>query len=158
MIRRPPRSTLFPYTTLFRSRRGRRREGRRLLLRAVVASRQRGRGVAAGDNLDGPLPVPARLGLSPEPLPLRAEVGRRVSLAVPGGRARGDARDGARRRGCGGAPPRRARRARRAGRASLPRLHGGPQAPAGAGGRYGRVLLARARLGGPRGGRPWRRP
>src|SRR2546430_3166479 len=25
MIRRPPRSTLFPYTTLFRSRRGRRR-------------------------------------------------------------------------------------------------------------------------------------
>src|SRR2546422_7746347 len=32
MIRRPPRSTLFPYTTLFRSRRSRRRlqEGRRL--------------------------------------------------------------------------------------------------------------------------------
>src|SRR5438874_4044594 len=28
MIRRPPRSTLFPYTTLFRSRGGRRREGR----------------------------------------------------------------------------------------------------------------------------------
>src|SRR2546430_17731038 len=27
MIRRPPRSTLFPYTTLFRSRRGRRRQG-----------------------------------------------------------------------------------------------------------------------------------
>src|SRR3712207_7925054 len=26
MIRRPPRSTLFPYTTLFRSRRGRERE------------------------------------------------------------------------------------------------------------------------------------
>src|SRR3712207_7061859 len=28
MIRRPPRSTLFPYTTLFRSRRDRRRYGR----------------------------------------------------------------------------------------------------------------------------------
>src|SRR5947209_17314073 len=28
MIRRPPRSTLFPYTTLFRSERGRRRRGR----------------------------------------------------------------------------------------------------------------------------------
>src|SRR2546422_7785560 len=30
MIRRPPRSTLFPYTTLFRSRAGRRQEARRL--------------------------------------------------------------------------------------------------------------------------------
>src|SRR3712207_7798952 len=29
MIRRPPRSTLFPYTTLFRSGRKRRRHGRR---------------------------------------------------------------------------------------------------------------------------------
>src|SRR2546426_7712847 len=29
MIRRPPRSTLFPYTTLFRSRRARRRRLRR---------------------------------------------------------------------------------------------------------------------------------
>src|SRR3712207_8294437 len=29
MIRRPPRSTLFPYTTLFRSRRGRARRRRR---------------------------------------------------------------------------------------------------------------------------------
>src|SRR3989442_7656617 len=29
MIRRPPRSTLFPYTTLFRSRPGRARHGRR---------------------------------------------------------------------------------------------------------------------------------
>src|SRR5260370_14077316 len=28
MIRRPPRSTLFPYTTLFRSARNRRRKGR----------------------------------------------------------------------------------------------------------------------------------
>src|SRR3712207_7032715 len=33
MIRRPPRSTLFPYTTLFRSDRPRRREPRPLRLR-----------------------------------------------------------------------------------------------------------------------------
>src|SRR2546422_7604806 len=39
MIRRPPRSTLFPYTTLFRSHRGRdRRE----------AGEEKGRGRAAG--------------------------------------------------------------------------------------------------------------
>src|SRR2546426_2678743 len=41
MIRRPPRSTLFPYTTLFRSRAGRRRgrghAGGRLPRRAVRA-------------------------------------------------------------------------------------------------------------------------
>src|SRR3712207_7147956 len=39
MIRRPPRSTLFPYTTLFRSRDGRLRLGRQRLLRedAVLA-------------------------------------------------------------------------------------------------------------------------
>src|SRR3712207_7098202 len=41
MIRRPPRSTLFPYTTLFRSRRGRRgRRDRRRLLPARREVRQ----------------------------------------------------------------------------------------------------------------------
>src|SRR2546422_7861977 len=39
MIRRPPRSTLFPYTTLFRSRRGLEAQGRERLGRAE----QRGR-------------------------------------------------------------------------------------------------------------------
>src|SRR3712207_7787614 len=34
MIRRPPRSTLFPYTTLFRSESLRRRDGRQAHLRA----------------------------------------------------------------------------------------------------------------------------
>src|SRR3712207_7426921 len=43
MIRRPPRSTLFPYTTLFRSRRG--REVERPL---VAAGRQLGERGAAG--------------------------------------------------------------------------------------------------------------
>src|SRR5256885_3570660 len=35
MIRRPPRSTLFPYTTLFRSRRGGRHGGRSRRERAI---------------------------------------------------------------------------------------------------------------------------
>src|SRR3712207_8913480 len=39
MIRRPPRSTLFPYTTLFRSRQGRGSSGdARLLVRAAAAA------------------------------------------------------------------------------------------------------------------------
>src|SRR5256885_12071401 len=40
MIRRPPRSTLFPYTTLFRSGRSRARE-RRLAYRQCVSERDR---------------------------------------------------------------------------------------------------------------------
>src|SRR3712207_8364065 len=54
MIRRPPRSTLFPYTTLFRSFRGARALGGRLMcVRLVVALMRhrmgavRGRGAAA---------------------------------------------------------------------------------------------------------------
>src|SRR2546427_5491504 len=48
MIRRPPRSTLFPYTTLFRSRRGSRRgpatrSPRRPCRRASSAPRRPGR-------------------------------------------------------------------------------------------------------------------
>src|SRR6266542_5833723 len=48
MIRRPPRSTLFPYTTLFRSRRRPRRRGAadtelRLRLRAPLPDRRRDR-------------------------------------------------------------------------------------------------------------------
>src|SRR3712207_8660111 len=39
MIRRPPRSTLFPYTTLFRSQRGERARG----VRARAARREHGR-------------------------------------------------------------------------------------------------------------------
>src|SRR3712207_8035646 len=58
MIRRPPRSTLFPYTTLFRSRdreraggrlrRGRRRQGRPGL--APAGHRQRGRARPAAER------------------------------------------------------------------------------------------------------------
>src|SRR5690242_20903581 len=41
MIRRPPRSTLFPYTTLFRSRAGR-LEGRRRQHQVLAAAADRG--------------------------------------------------------------------------------------------------------------------
>src|SRR3712207_8718113 len=49
MIRRPPRSTLFPYTTLFRSERGRGARPRRpvVALRAPAAG---GRGVRTGGS------------------------------------------------------------------------------------------------------------
>src|SRR3712207_6977953 len=46
MIRRPPRSTLFPYTTLFRSSLGRQRRGHR------VAEQLRQRGAPAGAQVD----------------------------------------------------------------------------------------------------------
>src|SRR5258708_36856269 len=46
MIRRPPRSTLFPYTTLFRSRSARRRRARR-------GETGRGTGSSAGRSLRG---------------------------------------------------------------------------------------------------------
>src|SRR5258708_30582828 len=46
MIRRPPRSTLFPYTTLFRSRSARRRRARR-------GETGRGTGSSAGWSLRG---------------------------------------------------------------------------------------------------------
>src|SRR5438128_6443663 len=48
MIRRPPRSTLFPYTTLFRSRRGR---PRRPLLQGPADGAGTG---AAGGGVPGP--------------------------------------------------------------------------------------------------------
>src|SRR3989449_7807626 len=58
MIRRPPRSTLFPYTTLFRSRRGdapRRDPGLRVGdVRAATVGDHAGRpGAAAGGAADG---------------------------------------------------------------------------------------------------------
>src|SRR3712207_8523797 len=50
MIRRPPRSTLFPYTTLFRSARGRGRGGAR-------PPRHRGRGAVHRRAPEGRRPV-----------------------------------------------------------------------------------------------------
>src|SRR5256885_16637172 len=53
MIRRPPRSTLFPYTTLFRSRRG---GSRQSSARRINRKRRRPgaatRSIAVGANLD----------------------------------------------------------------------------------------------------------
>src|SRR2546427_8065619 len=48
MIRRPPRSTLFPYTTLFRSHEGRRRAEGQVHLAAQQVL-QRGAGALVGD-------------------------------------------------------------------------------------------------------------
>src|SRR2546429_8296933 len=48
MIRRPPRSTLFPYTTLFRSRRG-------VRVRARVRARLRPAGIFTGGVAGGEL-------------------------------------------------------------------------------------------------------
>src|SRR2546426_9210729 len=63
MIRRPPRSTLFPYTTLFRSHfeadrfREHRGEGRRVRLPGSEGRRQRrGRGLRGGQGSGGPRP------------------------------------------------------------------------------------------------------
>src|SRR5690242_21054040 len=48
MIRRPPRSTLFPYTTLFRSRRRRRRGSGRVRSRSARGCEPGGRGSGRG--------------------------------------------------------------------------------------------------------------
>src|SRR3712207_8986189 len=53
MIRRPPRSTLFPYTTLFRSPRGAAAHERRLAVRAGAQGDVRG-----GDLLLADVPGP----------------------------------------------------------------------------------------------------
>src|SRR3989475_11296045 len=62
MIRRPPRSTLFPYTTLFRSVEGAAGVGREGLLARRERDRRRG-GVPPNDHFPGrdPLRRPARL-------------------------------------------------------------------------------------------------
>src|SRR4051812_39463244 len=57
MIRRPPRSTLFPYTTLFRSRR-RRARGRRALAGGAAQRVRRGRdAVGTGEAAGGGVPL-----------------------------------------------------------------------------------------------------
>src|SRR2546422_11776868 len=67
MIRRPPRSTLFPYTTLFRSRCPLRtasapRPGRAPALRAAARSPRGGRAVVRSSRARGPTGcVPSRL-------------------------------------------------------------------------------------------------
>src|SRR3712207_7275700 len=54
MIRRPPRSTLFPYTTLFRSYKDRYRK--RLL--DIVKKKQKGQTIKAPDEPEMPAAVP----------------------------------------------------------------------------------------------------
>src|SRR2546422_7083028 len=67
MIRRPPRSTLFPYTTLFRSRGGARRAAGRALDRPPRRPRAHDAGLVSGDG------APPRLVAGREPSRARSE-------------------------------------------------------------------------------------
>src|SRR5689334_9313804 len=60
MIRRPPRSTLFPYTTLFRSEVPGRLVGKDDVGRADDGARDRDALLFAARQLRGPVPRPAR--------------------------------------------------------------------------------------------------
>src|SRR2546430_17519071 len=88
MIRRPPRSTLFPYTTLFRSRRVRRDLAR--LEHHRVAARQRRQDVPVG-QVDGEVERPQHGSDAegPEPalgarLSRRGEVSYQLEALIPG--------------------------------------------------------------------------
>src|SRR3712207_8361746 len=70
MIRRPPRSTLFPYTTLFRSCR---QEGVPLLHLQARPIRSARRRVARGDDGDGASPGGHHGGLFRRGVPARSE-------------------------------------------------------------------------------------
>src|SRR2546430_8471428 len=114
MIRRPPRSTLFPYTTLFRSPPGGRPIGR--LVRAPSLPRLR---LHAGGALDlrrdpeaAPGPRGALRRRPPDPAPLLAAAGAR-RVAGPWRQAGGERRGGARGIAGGRAPAPRKRRAAR---------------------------------------------
>src|ERR1041385_1914609 len=84
MIRRPPRSTLFPYTTLFRSDRLRRAGKQR-----VVLERQRRNGRDLAPRLDGVRRAAerlAQLAIGPDRRELEREdlEGQRLELALAG--------------------------------------------------------------------------
>src|SRR5258708_18312782 len=66
MIRRPPRSTLFPYTTLFRSDRGGEAADRRRPQVGLPGPRQEARGAAAGGAAAGALGCHHGLGCEPD--------------------------------------------------------------------------------------------
>src|SRR2546427_13027812 len=100
MIRRPPRSTLFPYTTLFRSERGarprlevraRHRNGEVRSLKPGARRHTRDRGVVCqGYGRDGDVPVgPA--GGAPDPRPATERGGVQIGSECEEGAAVGDA-------------------------------------------------------------------
>src|SRR3712207_7441149 len=76
MIRRPPRSTLFPYTTLFRSRRARRRGARAAPRRPSLAQR-------VVDLADRAVDARAHRGDRADQLGLRGDDLRRAPRAEP---------------------------------------------------------------------------
>src|SRR5439155_23622989 len=84
MIRRPPRSTLFPYTTLFRSqRKGSARPRLVRLFRAEGQPADRGRRAARARHPR----TERRLGGAPHPRDVLREAGRQAAAAAPDARA-----------------------------------------------------------------------
>src|SRR6266571_9208864 len=79
MIRRPPRSTLFPYTTLFRPGRARERVPRHPAPRGPRGALHRGAGAEQ----------PGHVALLPGRAPLRADGGGRAAVDVAGAGAPG---------------------------------------------------------------------
>src|SRR6266568_7088193 len=73
IIRRPPRSTLFPYTTLFRSVRGRGPDGKRASTGRPEAFPEARKTRATNESMNGgaPMNAPAPSSLSPEILACR---------------------------------------------------------------------------------------
>src|SRR2546429_7981263 len=92
MIRRPPRSTLFPYTTLFRSRRDRNLEGAAVAGASQAAGNARGFrggvGFMTEDRFDWLLREAAQDYHRPPDTP-REEMWRRIAAARPARHAPG---------------------------------------------------------------------
>src|SRR3712207_9271263 len=80
MIRRPPRSTLFPYTTLFRSLFTWRRQARAAALEAPVAGRLSFVPVVG----DAAAPVPSPAGGEMERAAVEVEIAGAVGRVLPG--------------------------------------------------------------------------
>src|SRR2546430_5919753 len=86
MIRRPPRSTLFPYTTLFRSLRNRQRERMKVVVPLTVAAI--GLGIAANVAAGGGFRSEEHTSelQSQSNLVCRLLLGKKKNTAMPGGR------------------------------------------------------------------------
>src|SRR2546430_17612770 len=80
MIRRPPRSTLFPYTTLFRSDLDEGAERRGALHHALVHLADLGRLDHRGDDVAGPLPALAHGGNGDHAVVVHVDLGAGLLL------------------------------------------------------------------------------
>src|SRR2546430_2398766 len=143
MIRRPPRSTLFPYTTLFRSHgQVQPRAAPRDPLRRPAARLRQSRGAGTGAG-EGEKALSPATGVDPPAPRLRAAQCRAGVLA----QARGIPRD-ARAQGVRAVPANARARARRGARRART-LHDDGATGERADGEIGRALRRAARAGGP---------